>query len=522
MPGQPTARRVVVLSTHLDDAVLSVGAGLAAMARRGIDVDLVTVLAGDPDFEAPAGPWDEETGFRTSSEATRARREEDRHACAALGVTATWLPYNDEQYPRGGSDEEIGERLLAILAGTDAVLAPGFPVTQRDHAWLAKLILSLELSTGRLGLYAEQPYLEGRAWPSWSGESEYPSVAPPTWHPLPATTMDRRAKRAAREAYRSQLARIARSLGRDWLALRQRMDTVEWSMGGELVAWLSPDGKTWEPAPPPAWARSGAWAVARGWMWRSRGSIRPAVRLVRSIQERRRRPPPVGRVRFGSLRRLEPISGDWGFDRGRPVDRYYIEGFLADHGADIRGRALEIVDDEYIRRFGTGVTQTDILHVAPGNPNATIIADLSAGDEIPSGAFDCVVLTQTIHLIYDVRQAISTLHRILKPGGVVLATMPGISQISRPDMDRWGDHWRFTSRSAKNLFAEVFGDDAVTVKTYGNVLASTALLYGLADRELTRDELDAWDRDYELLIGVRAVRGSGGGPTEAPADRGSR
>jgi SAM-dependent methyltransferase len=203
------------------------------------------------------------------------------------------------------------------------------------------------------------------------------------------------------------------------------------------------------------------------------------------------------------------------------VDRYYIEGFLADHGGDIKGRALEIVDDEYIRRFGTGVTQTDILHMSPGHPKATIVADLSIGDGIPSDAFDCVVLTQTIHLIYDVRRAIATVHRMLKPGGVVLATMPGISQISRPDMDRWGDHWRFTSRSAKNLFAEVFGDEAVIVTTYGNVLTATALLYGLAHRELTTDELDAWDRDYELVIGVRAVKRSGDRPTETSADRGS-
>ncbi len=512
-----TGRRVVVLSTHLDDAVLSVGAGLAAMIRGGIDVSVVTVLAGDPLGDETAGPWDEETGFRTSGEAARARREEDRHACEALGVMPIWFPYNDEQYPRGGSDEEIVQRLLEVLAGADAVLVPGFPLVQQDHAWLAKLALSLELHT--VGLYAEQPYLEGQGWPSWTAGAEQPDITSSSWRALPATSEDRRAKRIAREAYRSQLARIARSLGRDWPGLRERMDSVEWSMGGELVAWLSRTAHTWVPIPPPAWAQPDARALVRGWMWRNRRSIRPAVRLIRSIQERRRRPPAVGRVRFGSLRRLEPISPDWGFERGRPVDRYYIEAFLADHGDDIRGRALEIVDDEYIRRFGTGVTRTDILHIEPGNPRATIIGDLSIGDGIPSDTFDCVVLTQTIHLIYDVHRAISTVHRILKPAGVVLATMPGISQISRPDMDRWGDHWRFTSRSAKNVFAEAFGEDAVTVTTYGNVLTATALLYGLADRELTRHELDTWDRDYELVIGVRAVKTPDEGSAGTPAGR---
>jgi LmbE family N-acetylglucosaminyl deacetylase/SAM-dependent methyltransferase len=505
--GRSTGPLVAVLSTHLDDAVLSVGAGLSAISRRGIEVRLITVLAGDPDLEVPAGPWDQDTGFRTSDEATRGRQEEDRRACEILGLTPVWLPYNDEQYPRGGSDLEITERLRGLLAGADAVLVPCFPLQHPDHAWLAQLALSLELRDVRVGLYAEQPYLDGRGWPTWPGGAGHVS---PTWQPLAARREDRLAKRAAREAYRSQLGRVARSLGRDWPGLRRRMDGVEWSMGGELVAWITWNGQGWQPVSPPAWARPAAWKVARAWMWRKRNMVRPALELIRSIRDRRHRPPPVGRVRFGNLRRVEPMSRDWGFDRGRPVDRYYIETFLADHAGDIKGRALEIVDDEYIRRFGTGVTRTDILHVVPGNPAATIIADLSAGEEIPSDTFDCIVLTQTLHLIYQVQRAIATVHRTLKPGGVVLATMPGISQISRPDMDRWGDYWRFTSRSAKNLFAEAFGEEAVTVKTYGNVLAATALLYGLADRELSPPELDAWDPDYELLIGVRAVKRANG------------
>jgi LmbE family N-acetylglucosaminyl deacetylase/SAM-dependent methyltransferase len=520
--GLVSRLRVAVLSAHLDDAVLSIGSGMAAMVRRGVEVRLITVLAGVPDSNDPAGPWDIDTGFRTAGEAARVRQEEDRRACQILGVTPVWLPYSDEQYPRGGSDEEIGDRLRSLLSGANAVLVPAFPLRHQDHVWLAKLALSLQPGNVPVGLYAEQPYMEGLGWPSAPGGEGYPAIPPATWRPLPAAARDRSAKRGAREAYRSQLARIARTLGRDWPALRERMDSVEWSMGGELVAWMSLSGETWAPTPAPRWAAPAPWAVVRAWFWRSRRVTAPVVRVVRSIRHRRQRPPPVGRVRFGSLRRLEPISRDWGFDRGRPVDRYYIEDFLADQAGDIRGRALEIVDDEYIRRFGSGVTRTDILHVVPGNPKATIIADLAVGHEIPSDAFDCVVVTQTIHLIYDLRAVISTLHRILKPGGVVLATMPGISQISRQDMDQWGDHWRFTSRSAKSLFAEVFGEDGVTVTTYGNVLSATALLYGLADQELTRHELDAWDPDYELIIGVRAVKPGAAGPAEDLSDRAAR
>jgi LmbE family N-acetylglucosaminyl deacetylase/SAM-dependent methyltransferase len=497
---------VAVLSAHLDDAVLSVGSAMAGLSRAGANVRLITVLAGDPDSEFPAGPWDREAGLRTSAEAARVRREEDRVASGVLGVVPVWLPYNDEQYPRGGSDEEIRERLRGILADPDAILVPGFPLRHQDHLWLTKLVLSLELpSNVRLGLYAEQPYMEGLGWPSWPTGVGYPSIAASRWYPFPADPEGRHSKRAAREAYRSQLALIAGSLGRDWSAVRRSMDGMERNMGGELVSWVSRQGEEWAAVAPPTWARPPSTAVARGFVWRNRRFLAPAAKLIGSVRERHPFPPPVGQVRFGDLRQLEPVNRDWGSDRGRPVDRYYIDGFVADHRDDIRGRTLEVADDAYIRRFGTGVTQTDILNVVDA-PGATIIADLSSGDEIPSDTFDCVVLTQTLHLIYEIRRAIATVYRILKPGGVVLATAPGISQIARPDSEPWSDHWRLTSCSAQKLFAETFGEAAVSVKPYGNVLAATAFLFGLAEEELTRQELDAWDPDYEVVIGIRAVK----------------
>jgi hypothetical protein len=77
--------------------------------------------------------------------------------------------------------------------------------------------------------------------------------------------------------------------------------------------------------------------------------------------------PPVGRVRFGDLARRTPINCDWGFDRGRPVSRYYIERFLGSHAGDIRGRVAEFGDDSYTRRFGgDGVATRDVINVKIG------------------------------------------------------------------------------------------------------------------------------------------------------------
>ena len=217
--------------------------------------------------------------------------------------------------------------------------------------------------------------------------------------------------------------------------------------------------------------------------------------------------PPIGWIRFGNLRRVTPFSRDWGYNRGQPIDRYYIEKFLSFRSEDIRGHVLEFKDSNYTVKFGgSRVTKSDVLHKTGGNPKATIVADLTIENNLPDNTFDCIICTQTLQFVYDVKSAITTLHRILKPYGILLVTVPTVSQISRADMELWGDYWRFTSLSTRLLFEEVFPSSNVTVRAFGNVLATTAFLYGLASEDLKRKELDYVDPDQEFLIAVRAVK----------------
>jgi SAM-dependent methyltransferase len=235
---------------------------------------------------------------------------------------------------------------------------------------------------------------------------------------------------------------------------------------------------------------------------------------ARRLSERLARWPPVGRVRFGSLRRLTPISSDFGWDRGQPIDRYYIADFMRRHGRGgeqapgaISGRVLEIGDDTYASDFSSkDLDQVDVLDPSGENPRANVIADLTDAPQIPSNTYDCVICTQTLLLIYDLRAAIRTIHRILKPGGTLLATVPGISPAT-PEMATWGDHWRLTSVSARRLLEELFDPLTTTIETYGNVLASAAFLYGLSAQDLRREELDTRDPKYEFLIAIKAVKG---------------
>jgi SAM-dependent methyltransferase len=209
---------------------------------------------------------------------------------------------------------------------------------------------------------------------------------------------------------------------------------------------------------------------------------------------------------FGSLRRLTPVSNVFGYDRGSPIDRYYIESFLRQHADSIHGHALEIGDDTYSRQFGgRNITHQDVLHVVPGFPGATIIADIADAPEIPSATFDCINFTQTLQYMFNPHAAIATLWRILKPGGSVLATVPGVSRILRDQADKESDCWRFTEFSVKRLFRESFGD-YFTVQTYGNVLSTVAFMEGLASFELRKEELEYRDPDYQIVIAVHAMR----------------
>src|SRR5215211_3574736 len=216
--------------------------------------------------------------------------------------------------------------------------------------------------------------------------------------------------------------------------------------------------------------------------------------------------PDTKRWDWGDLRRLQPVSREFGYERGLPVDRYYIERFLETHRGDVAGRTLEIGDDEYTRRYGGDrTTRRDVLHVHGRNPAATIVGDLADAPQIPDGTFDCTVVTQTLHLIYEVDRAVATLYRILRPGGVVLATFPGISQLSGDEWRRtWS--WAFDSRLARRLFAARFGGHNVTVEAQGNSLAAAAFLQGLATVDLTPTQLDSDEDGCELLVAVRAVR----------------
>ncbi len=218
--------------------------------------------------------------------------------------------------------------------------------------------------------------------------------------------------------------------------------------------------------------------------------------------------PPFGKVNFGDLKKLDPIAREsLGQERGKPIERYYIEQFMHQNKGDVKGTVLEMEDNTYTVRFGQGaVEKSEVLHLDPNNPQATFIGDLTKGDFLPSNHFDCVICTQTLFVIYDFRAAIKTIHRILKPGGVVLVSFPNLSPIVDYEGVSWKDCWRFTKYSARRVFEEFFPQDNITVTSHGNVYVAIAQFHGLGRGELSKEELDYHDPAFQVVITLRAKK----------------
>jgi hypothetical protein len=225
------------------------------------------------------------------------------------------------------------------------------------------------------------------------------------------------------------------------------------------------------------------------------------MKYIRKIKQFFRKP-----IVFESVR-IHPISNQFGLDRGVPIDRYYIEKFLSEKSSHVQGAVLEIAENTYSKKFGSHVSSYEILHTDPSNKKATIIGDLTKPGTLPDGKIDCFICTQTLNFIFDVPRAIEGSYRLLKQGGCFLGTVAGIAQISRYDMDRWGDYWRFTNLSIQRLFEQVYDPSKIEIQTFGNVYAANAFLQGLAVEDLpTTDCLKHKDDDYQIIIGIFAIK----------------
>lgn len=227
-----------------------------------------------------------------------------------------------------------------------------------------------------------------------------------------------------------------------------------------------------------------------------------------------RRAKPID---MGSFQDIDCITRNFGFDRGLPVDRYYIGRFLEMNRALIHGEVLEVAERTYATTYGDKNVRSWILNYSSTDvvrdvEALTITGDLTNETSIPSLTFDCFICTQTLNSIFELNTAVTNIRRLLKPGGAALVTLPSLTQITSYDNERWGDFWRFTPASARRLFSEVFchEGDSVDVVEFGNLTAAITLLRGAAVEDLPETTLlDKVDSDYPVLTAVVVRKGKG-------------
>jgi hypothetical protein len=232
--------------------------------------------------------------------------------------------------------------------------------------------------------------------------------------------------------------------------------------------------------------------------------LRRVVRALPTPAQRALAPLARERPRWGNLRRLAPFSTNYGYDRGTPIDRYFLRDFLAARAADVRGDVLEVKEPLYTERYGGGrVAQSHVLDVDPDNPLATIVADLSVPGSLPRGRFDCFILTQTLQLVPDLEQALVNAFQALRPGGTLLISVPTLARLdpSYPGADRW----RLTPAGLEQLLSRSCAGADSTVVGYGNIVCAIAFLHGLAAEDLTRAELEHRDELSVTLVCARVV-----------------
>jgi glycosyltransferase involved in cell wall biosynthesis/GT2 family glycosyltransferase len=223
-----------------------------------------------------------------------------------------------------------------------------------------------------------------------------------------------------------------------------------------------------------------------------------AGRILRTYRIRARRALALPDPLWGNMRRFEPISATWGWDRGTPIDRYWIDQFLDRYRHRIRGAVLEVHDRRYAERFGDGrVERSSILDIDPLNVDADIVADLGEPDSLPAGEFDCIILTQILQLIPDPKIALQNAWRALKPGGSLFISHPVITRID--DFDGWREYWRATPMGLDALLRSACPDGSVETAQFGNLFSSIAFLAGQAAEELTADELNLPDQRFVAL-----------------------
>ena len=202
--------------------------------------------------------------------------------------------------------------------------------------------------------------------------------------------------------------------------------------------------------------------------------------------------------RWGNLRRTTPFSSSFGFERGAPIDRYYLRQFLTAHRQQITGAVLEVQTSSHTERFGHAVIRADTFDIVPAF-TPTYLCDFAHCEHvIPSHTYDCLLLPNTLPHFRELDLCLAQALRVVRPGGTILASVAGLLPLTG-DVP---DYWRMSPDGWRERLGAAWPGATIEVAGHGNCLAAVGVQLGLALEELTAAELDVHDPRYPVLVTI--------------------
>jgi SAM-dependent methyltransferase len=210
--------------------------------------------------------------------------------------------------------------------------------------------------------------------------------------------------------------------------------------------------------------------------------------------------PAPGSLDWGDLRRLVPLCPRFGFSRGTPIDRYYLDRFVERIRPEVTGDVVELGGRDSNREsYGLiGATRYRGLDQR-ARSSVSLAGDAHDSSILPERSLDAVLAFNVLEHCHSPWLVAENMGRWLRPGGKAFCMVPSAQRLHRMAED----YWRPLPAALPLLFT---GFSATRLEVFGNPLTTLAALLGIAVEELSQRELDATHPDYPVASCIVATR----------------
>lgn len=209
---------------------------------------------------------------------------------------------------------------------------------------------------------------------------------------------------------------------------------------------------------------------------------------------------PFGAIEYSDFKRYAPLCHDYGYSRGTPIDRYYLEQFIREIRSYVVGYTLEIGgsrENQYLYGFTNAMSyKTMDMHQ---KPEVDITGDIHDPNSLGSNSFDSIILFNVLEHCEKPWIVVENIYNWLTKRGSVFCMVPNSQRIHRDPKD----YWRILPDGMRSLFAKF---PIKQLYLYGNPITTIATMMGVAAEELSSEELNSFNSEYLVATCIYACK----------------